>query len=223
MKTIEVDDALYQYIASNTQFIGESASSILRRLLAFEQSEQVANDTVTVNVSEKASEPDADQQPPAQAKPSSAPNKAKKVGKTTSSEKAVKSVKTSNKKAVKSVKTSNKKASTDSVFDYINKEELAIQRGAVGRFLIILAALYRVHQQEFGLVTDIRGRDRLYFARSESELAESGSSTKPRQIPDSPFWVITNSNTTRKKMMLTEVANSLGYNEADAEKIRELL
>lgn len=212
MKTIEVDDALYQYIASNTQFIGESASSILRRLLAFEQSEQVANDTVTVNVSEKASEPDADQQTPAQAKPSSAPNKAKKVGKTTSSE-----------KAVKSVKTSNKKASTDSVFDYINKEELAIQRGAVGRFLIILAALYRVHQQEFGLVTDIRGRDRLYFARSESELAESGSSTKPRQIPDSPFWVITNSNTTRKKMMLTEVANSLGYNEADAEKIRELL
>ena len=212
MKTIEVDDALYQYIASNTQFIGESASSILRRLLAFEQSEQVANDTVTVNVSEKASEPDADQQTPAQAKPSTAPNKAKKVGKTTSSE-----------KAVKSVKTSNKKASTDSVFDYINKEELAIQRGAVGRFLIILAALYRVHQQEFGLVTDIRGRDRLYFARSESELAESGSSTKPRQIPDSPFWVITNSNTTRKKMMLTEVANSLGYNEADAEKIRELL
>lgn len=212
MKTIEVDDALYQYIASNTQFIGESASSILRRLLAFEQSEQVANDTVTVNASEKASEPDADQQTPAQAKPSSAPNKAKKVGKTTSSE-----------KAVKSVKTSNKKASTDSVFDYINKEELAIQRGAVGRFLIILAALYRVHQQEFGLVTDIRGRDRLYFARSESELAESGSSTKPRQIPDSPFWVITNSNTTRKKMMLTEVANSLGYNEADAEKIRELL
>lgn len=33
MKKIEVDDELYQYIASRTQAIGESASDILRRLL----------------------------------------------------------------------------------------------------------------------------------------------------------------------------------------------
>ena len=34
MKNIEIDEELYQYIAQNTQFIGESASSILRRLLS---------------------------------------------------------------------------------------------------------------------------------------------------------------------------------------------
>lgn len=34
MKTIEIDDQLYTYIASQTQHIGEDASSILRRLLA---------------------------------------------------------------------------------------------------------------------------------------------------------------------------------------------
>src|SRR5690606_13617722 len=33
MKTIEIDDELYQYIAGQTQRIGESASEILRRLL----------------------------------------------------------------------------------------------------------------------------------------------------------------------------------------------
>jgi len=33
MKTIEIDDDLYQFIASQTQQIGESASDILRRLL----------------------------------------------------------------------------------------------------------------------------------------------------------------------------------------------
>jgi len=33
MKTIEIDDELYQYIAGQTQKIGESASDILRRLL----------------------------------------------------------------------------------------------------------------------------------------------------------------------------------------------
>ena len=38
MKNIEIDEELYQYIAKNTQFIGESASSILRRLLSLENS-----------------------------------------------------------------------------------------------------------------------------------------------------------------------------------------
>ncbi len=33
MKTIEVDDELYQFIASQTRHIGESASDILRRML----------------------------------------------------------------------------------------------------------------------------------------------------------------------------------------------
>ena len=37
MKTIEVDEELYRYIASHTQSIGESASDILRRLLKVEQ------------------------------------------------------------------------------------------------------------------------------------------------------------------------------------------
>ncbi len=35
MKTIEVDDELYRYIASHTLHIGESASDILRRMLKF--------------------------------------------------------------------------------------------------------------------------------------------------------------------------------------------
>ena len=103
--------------------------------------------------------------------------------------------------------------SSESVFNFINKEELAMQRGAVGRFLLILAALYRAHPNRFRVVTEICGRDRLYFANSEAELAASGSSTKPKQIPESPFWVLTNSNTTRKKMMLTKAATSLGYND----------
>ena len=218
MKNIEIDEELYQYIAKNTQFIGESASSILRRLLSLENS-------------------------PTNTVASSQENVQQEAPKTLQQDKPV--VSANNKVAVKT-ETQTKKMALDTtcvdrdnaevdkrqpviingnetVFNYINKEELAMQRGAVGRFLLILAALYRVHPQHFSLVTDIRGRDRLYFADSESDLVASGSSTKPRQIPDSPYWVITNSNTTRKKMMLTEVAVSLGYGDSDAEKIRELL
>ncbi|EQB8045386.1 replication initiation negative regulator SeqA, partial [Aeromonas hydrophila] len=43
MKTIELDDDLYFYIASQTRHIGESASDILRRLL-----EQPANQAAPV-------------------------------------------------------------------------------------------------------------------------------------------------------------------------------
>jgi negative modulator of initiation of replication len=183
MKNIEIDEELYQHIASNTQYIGESASSILRRLIKLptEKNVEVVT-TIEPGVVEKITEDTVVEQ--ATAAPVDV---------------------------------------NGSVFNYINKEELAMQRGAVGRFLLILAALHRVHGQRFSTACQIRGRDRLYFAASEAELAASGSSTKPRQIPESPFWVITNSNTTRKKMMLTEVSRALGYNEQDVENIRDLL
>ena len=72
-------------------------------------------------------------------------------------------------------------------------------------------------------MAEIKGRNRLYFGRSAEALSEAGSSTNPKPIPNTEFWVITNSNTTRKKMMLTETAIKLGYSEQDAERIRDLL
>jgi negative modulator of initiation of replication len=196
MKNIEIDEELYQYIASNTQFIGESASSILRRLLEL---------TTTENTDEEISVSLAD-------------NKAQIV------ESNLLEVEVeSESEEVAEVQEKVEPPSIDNVLNYINKEELAMQRGAVGRFLLILAALYRVHSESFAVVSEIRGRDRLYFAKSKDELSASGSSTKPLQIPDSPFWVMTNSNTTRKKMMLTKASLTLGYTNEDAEKIRDLL
>ena len=46
MKNIEIDEELYQHIVSNTQFIGESASSILRRLLSLTLAENTLDDVV---------------------------------------------------------------------------------------------------------------------------------------------------------------------------------
>ena len=192
MKNIEIDDDLYLHIVSNTQSIGESASSILRRLLKLDASN---HQSVAVSNTQACNDKEA-----------SLP--VKQVDEDCESNNVIKAIDANN---------------SDSVFNFINKEELAMQRGAVGRFLLILAGLYRAHPRQFKVVTEICGRDRLYFALTEAELAASGSSTKPKQIPDSPFWVMTNSNTTRKKMMLTKAAMSLGYDQADVEKIRELL
>lgn len=55
MKIIEVDEELYQYIASQTQSIGESASDILRRLLNF--SNKAVEKTEVPPVAVKTTEP----------------------------------------------------------------------------------------------------------------------------------------------------------------------
>ena len=168
MKTIEIDDELYQYIAGQTKKIGESASEILRRLLLGDTPHQAAVEVEAVVV-----------EPVVLAK--------------------------------------------STVFDLINKQDLQAESSVVGRFLFILSTMARAHKKQFNKVLDIKGRNRLYFGRSAEELSEAGSSTNPKPIPNTEFWVITNSNTTRKKMMLTETAIKLGYSEQDAERIRDLL
>jgi len=203
MKNIEIEEDLYQYIASQTQFIGESATSILRRLLL---NNGVLNDENTQTELVDSIQPEA----------------ANVVEEPTQAVELVE-VNTETPTEPESTEEEPSADPNESVFNYLNKEELAMQRGAVGRFLLILGALYRVHTQSFSVVSEIRGRDRLYFSSNLNELTESGSSTKPFQIPESPYWVVTNSNTTRKKMILTKVAIALGYSESEAEDIRELL
>ncbi len=212
MKNIEIEEDLYQYIASQTQFIGESATSILRRLLLNNTKEQFSSESSNnENVSNTQTE-------------SINLDDVNEIDSCSESSKVIESpsFEGSNKTTSVAVDTYVEE-DNGSVFDYLNKEELAMQRGAVGRFLLILGALYRVHSNRFSVVSEIRGRDRLYFSDNLNELTESGSSTKPFQIPESPYWVVTNSNTTRKKMILTKVALALGYSESDSEDIRELL
>ena len=167
MKTIEIDDELYQYIAGQTQRIGESASEILRRLL-------LGDAKAAISVAELEVAP-------------------------------------------------SKIAANSNIFDLLNRQDLQAESSVVGRFLFILSTLARAHKKQFNKVLEIKGRNRLYFGRSAEELSEAGSSTNPKPIPNTEFWVITNSNTTRKKMMLTETAVKLGYSDQDAERIRDLL
>lgn len=188
MKTIQVDDELYKYIASQTENIGESASEILRRLLLGDANAEVPAVEV---VTEATPEVEAV---------------------------AVKKEVKKKQKAVKAEKTNAK-----SVFDLLNKEEIMTQKGAVGRFLFILSAMHRAHPEDFEKVLQVKGKGRVYFATTAEELEAHGSSIKPKQIPDSIYWVVTNNNTPRKKLITNEVAVVLGYDDTQAEKLREFI
>jgi negative modulator of initiation of replication len=155
MKTILVEDDLYSYLVSHTQEIGESATSILRRLLGL-QSTAAASKT---------------------------------------------------------------RGDLVKVFDFLDRWDQFRHVNKARKFLQILSWAYQKHPNDFDRVLAIEGNRRKYFARDQRTLLESGSSTNPRPIPNSPFWVITNNSTAKKAEILSEVMRLLGYAPDDTQAL----
>ncbi|EHC81905.1 SeqA protein [Salmonella enterica subsp. enterica serovar Montevideo str. S5-403] len=175
MKTIEVDDELYSYIASHTKHIGESASDILRRMLKFSATTQPTASAVKGT-------PAA--QPVAEAKP------------------------------------------VNPVKDKVRAmRELLLHPGyivclVVNRFMLILTTLYSLDHHAFAEATEsLHGRTRVYFAADEQTLLKNGNQTKPKHVPGTPYWVITNTNTGRKCSMIEHIMQSMQFPAELIEKV----
>ena len=196
MKIIEVDEELYQYIAAQTQSIGESASDILRRLLnlpthatsSVDFFESVAS--AETPKSAVHAEPVLTEKTTEASQPKVEPVEPPKVVKKQSDE------------AINHI--------VDKVRALLNSAEFKEEPKAVVRFLSILRTLYRTNPESFAQATEsLQGRTRVYFARDEGTLLVAGNHTKPKQIPDTPYWVITNTNSGRKMLMLEGAMQSM--------------
>ncbi|MCW9718011.1 replication initiation negative regulator SeqA [Avibacterium sp. 21-599] len=204
MKIIEVDEELYQYIASQTRSIGESASDILRRLLNFPAVRTDHNVTFAPNLS-------ADNQSAVEI----------------SNELARDNEKVEEKPAAKE-KVTTKKQSDEAIQKVVSKVRELIQSTdfqqeskVVVRFLAILRVLYRTNPESFAQATEsLQGRTRVYFARDEGTLLMAGNHTKPKQIPNTPYWVITNTNSGRKMLMLEGAMQSMHLPEELIDEVR---
>jgi negative modulator of initiation of replication len=157
MKTIEVDDDLYAYIASQTQVIGESAGDILRRLLG---------------LTEEA-------EPPLSLR-------------------------------------SQSLASEHELTNMLQSRVLRF-KPVVEQFLQILGEAARQKPETFKNVLRIQGRGRKYFAEEKAEIEASGTSTQPKQIPGTEYWVMTNSPTPQKATMLRQALEVIGFSEQAAQ------
>lgn len=167
MKTIEVDEDLYRYIASQTQHIGESASDILRRLLNVDGQNPQPTPVIPV-------EP----------------------------------------KGIVVSRDAVKEESVDSVKEMrslLISDEFAGLKKAIDRFMLVLSTLHRIDPNGFSEATQVKGRKRVYFANDEQTLLASGNTTKPKAIPNSPFWVITNTNTSRKRQMVDQLMARMNF------------
>ncbi|WP_390904866.1 replication initiation regulator SeqA [Vibrio rarus] len=90
-------------------------------------------------------------------------------------------------------------------------DEFAALDKAIDRFMFVLSALHRIDKDGFAEATQVKGRKRVYFADNEAVLLASGKTTKPRAIPGSPFWVITNNNTSRKRQMVEQLMGRMSF------------
>ncbi|WP_314955466.1 replication initiation negative regulator SeqA [Aggregatibacter sp.] len=199
MKIIEVDEELYQYIAGNTQSIGESASDILRRLLnlsprnAYFSLPESQSTTVTTSSNEPIQ---IAEQPPV-------------------FEEEI------NKPVIKKQSDEVMQKTITKLEALLNSEAFKQENKAVIRFLNILTILYRTNPEGFALATEsLQGRTRVYFARDEGTLLMAGNHTKPKQIPDTPYWVITNTNSGRKMLMLEGAMQSMHLPEYLIDQVR---
>ena len=99
-------------------------------------------------------------------------------------------------------------------------DEYAEQKKAVNRFMLVLSTLYSLDHNAFAEATEsLHGRTRVYFAADEQTLLKNGNQTKPKHVPGTPYWVITNTNTGRKCSMVEHIMQSMQFPAELIEKV----
>ena len=102
----------------------------------------------------------------------------------------------------------------------LDSDELQKEEKSINRFMLVLSTLYRDNPDSFTQATERKGRQRDYLSRDPAAPRAGGRTTKPKQVPDTPFWVITNTNTSRKQNMVAQLMASMGYDEALTARLR---
>lgn len=200
MKTIEIEDDLYKYILNNIQAFGETPSQILRRLLALpddtsdailENNKEVLGSVIQQEIVES-----------------------KSVNKNTEHPDEIK----------------NDDFIHGSVIELFSDASFTAEPVITNKFMMLLTTMYFEKKEAFiDAAEKTKGRTRAYLGTdldtllnsdNEEELAQFKAS-KPRAIPNTPFWVITNANTGRKRIILTQMMASMGYPHHLIARIKE--
>ena len=105
--------------------------------------------------------------------------------------------------------------------DYFNFAEITEAGSSTKRFLSLLSGLYAISGEQFAKACVLKGSKREYFSQDKGLLLASGKTSKPQAIPNSPYWVITNTNTARKRHILQHVASEMGLQEFQIERLCE--
>ncbi len=204
MKKIEIDDSLYEYIASQTKVIGESSSDILRRLLGLSQESNPVGQGQSDLFTLQAEKIELKETKPLSVK----------------SRTILKKIKASEKDRL------DRKNSADFVVAHLNKilksDEFINEKKNVKKFLMILSGLYFTAKNRFTeAVLQTKGAERLYFSRNKEEILKTGNGVRVRKIPGTPFWVNSNNNSERKGRILVKILTQMELPKDIIDQVRK--
>lgn len=205
MKNIEIEDDLYKYILANIEAFGETPSQILRRLLSLPAASAGNLTSITSSVTPTSPRQDAVNDAPSLLD-TVAPNH------------------------IESANISVPESLAHGVHALFDSEVFKTEAIVTNKFMMLLATMYYENTHAFIEAADkTKGRTRDYLGQNLNALLAADSeeeqnffkASKPRNIPHTPFWVITNANTGRKRIIITQMMASMGYPHYLIERIKE--
>lgn len=89
---------------------------------------------------------------------------------------------------------------------------------ALSRFLAVLSEIEKCYTGDFYKVETVRGNSRIYFSKHPEQIEASGSGNKPVRIPESEWWVTSNTSTDTKARLLSDVLRTLQCRHEECER-----
>lgn len=205
MKNIEIEDDLYKYILANIEAFGETPSQILRRLLSLPAASSGNLSSITSSVTSTSPRPEA-----------------------VHYESSLFETVAPGDNHSEDISLPEPLAhGVNALFD---SEVFKTEAIITNKFMMLLAAMYYENTNAFIDAADkTKGRTRDYLGQNLNALLAVDNeeelnlfkASKPRNIPHTPFWVITNANTGRKRIIITQMMASMGYPHYLIERIKE--
>jgi negative modulator of initiation of replication len=221
MKTIDIEDDLYKYILANIEAFGETPSQILRRLLLLpENLPEIIEASNSNKVDKKSILVKPDSEASQEILPTEIPQ-------------SVDVQKVPEKSADASHSFNNAslpEAFANGISALFASETFQQEPVITNKFKMMLTTMYFENRSAFVEASKVaKGRSRDYLGENLEALLASDNqeevnlliASKPREIPYTPFWVVTNANTGRKRIILTQVMASMGYPHHLIERIKE--
>lgn len=98
------------------------------------------------------------------------------------------------------------------LIEFLKSEQFQRCNQAIDRYLVILGWLHSTTPKQFvEAVLKFHRGSRMYFAKSEKEILESGDGVTARQIPQSPFWALATLDNKSKRLVIEDILLALGY------------
>jgi negative modulator of initiation of replication len=200
MRKIEIDEDIYEHLCRNTAELGETASSILRRLLGLDTTgaDQNVHESSVLSQSIKVLMTEPAATIPITKRLVEQPHG---VGQSARTEGYI----------------------SPRVAQLLLRLSRLRTRQVVDRFIVILAWIHEQEPEKFECAQQIRGRTRIYFSRTRSEIEESGKSTFPVEIETTGWFVSTNNSTPNKREILDQLLRLLAFPETERDAIVQVL